>query len=225
MRLDTANRAFVMLLAAAVGGYLLIGVGACLLLCLLGYQVALDGWGALTRGDQDLRPAALFLGLVAAGTVFALWSLGHQLRASRRLARRIRTLTVEHPPPLGAALERAGLAGKVDLVDASEPFSFAYGVGAPRIALSRGLVDSVTPGELEAVLEHERYHVQNLDPLKVVLARALPRAFFYLPALGALRRRYVTARELAADRHALSACGRAPLAGALFKVVRGPDWP
>src|SRR5206468_5920895 len=60
---------------------------------------------------------------------------------------------------------------------------------------------------------------------KVMLARALPAAFFYLPALGGLHRRYVAARELAADRRAVDRCGRRPLAGALFKVVRGPAWP
>jgi beta-lactamase regulating signal transducer with metallopeptidase domain len=75
------------------------------------------------------------------------------------------------------------------------------------------------------VLEHERYHVRNLDPLKVLLARALPATFFYAPVLSSLQRRYVAARELAADRRAFESCGRGPLAGALFKVVRGPTWP
>jgi len=42
----------------------------------------------------------------------------------------------------------------------------------------------VSPAELDAVLEHEHYHVRNRDPLKLVLARALPAAFFYLPVLA-----------------------------------------
>jgi beta-lactamase regulating signal transducer with metallopeptidase domain len=67
--------------------------------------------------------------------------------------------------------------------------------------------------------------VRNLDPLKVLLARALPATFFYIPALHELRARYIAGRELAADRRALESCGRRPLAGALFKVVRGPRWP
>ena len=74
------------------------------------------------------------------------------------------------------------------------------------------------------MLEHERYHVRNLDPLKVLIVRALPATFFFLPALGALRARYVAGRELAADRRAVQACGRKPLVGALLKVVRGPSW-
>ncbi len=74
------------------------------------------------------------------------------------------------------------------------------------------------------MLEHERYHVCNLDPLKAVLVQALSAALFFLPALDALRGRYVAGREFAADRRAVAACGRRPLAGALLKVVRGPDW-
>ncbi len=74
------------------------------------------------------------------------------------------------------------------------------------------------------MLEHERYHVCNLDPLKVVFVQALSAAFFFLPALDSLRARYLAGRELAADRMAVRACGRRPLAGALLKVVRGPDW-
>jgi beta-lactamase regulating signal transducer with metallopeptidase domain len=93
------------------------------------------------------------------------------------------------------------------------------------VAVSRGLVEVASPAELGAVLEHERYHVRNLDPLKVLLARALPQAFFYLPAFRGLESRYVAGRELAADRHAVERAGRKPLAGALFKVVRGPSWP
>src|SRR5205807_10105183 len=72
--------------------------------------------------------------------------------------------------------------------------------------------------------EHERYHVRNLDPLKVLLVRALPATFFFVPALAALRSRYVAGRELAADRRAVQECGRGPLVGALLKVVRGPAW-
>jgi beta-lactamase regulating signal transducer with metallopeptidase domain len=82
------------------------------------------------------------------------------------------------------------------------------------------LLDAVSDAELRAVLVHERYHVRNLDPLKVVVARAVPAAFFFLPALRHLRGCYLAGRELAADRRAMQSCGRRPLAGALYKVAR-----
>ena len=111
------------------------------------------------------------------------------------------------------------------MVEAAEPFSFTYRALQPRVVVSRGLLESASPEELEAVLVHERYHVRNLDPLKVVLARALARGLFFLPALRELERRYVAGRELAADQRALSRCGRRPVASALLKAVRGPSWP
>jgi beta-lactamase regulating signal transducer with metallopeptidase domain len=86
------------------------------------------------------------------------------------------------------------------------------------------LLDSVSAGELRAVLEHERYHVCNLDPLKMLVLRALSATLYFLPVLGSLRSRYATGREFAADRRAVLTCGRSPLAGALLKVVRGPEW-
>jgi beta-lactamase regulating signal transducer with metallopeptidase domain len=94
----------------------------------------------------------------------------------------------------------------------------------PRVAVSRGLVEATSADELSAVIEHERYHVRNLDPLKIVLTRSLSAALFFLPALNALRARYVADCELAADRHAIAQCGDRSLAGALLKVIRGPSW-
>jgi len=108
------------------------------------------------------------------------------------------------------------------VVDSPERFSFAFGALTPRVAVSRGLVEAVSTEELLAVLEHERYHVRNVDPLKVVCARAVGDALFYLPALRDLGARYLTGRELAADQRAVAASGVQPLAGALLKVVRAP---
>jgi Zn-dependent protease with chaperone function len=226
MRLDTANRSFLAMLGASlVAVWLLCGAAACVLLSLVGYDVARHGVGALTSGEHDLRPAVVLLGLVGAGGLLGLWSLGNQVASSRRLARRVRALEQPLPDALAHAAERAGLGGRVSLVDSDESFSFAYGALAPRVVISRRLVEQAAAPELDAVLEHERYHVRNLDPLKVLIARALPATFFYLPVLRELHRRYVAGRELAADRRAVRRCGRKPLAGALFKVVRGPQWP
>jgi beta-lactamase regulating signal transducer with metallopeptidase domain len=151
-------------------------------------------------------------------------SLGRQALASYKLTRRVRRLAAAAPADLKRAATHAGLAGRIVVVDAAEAFSFVYGVFTPRVAVSRGLCDSASPGELRAVLAHERYHVCNLDPLKMLLLRALSATLFYLPVLSSLRARYVAGRELAADRRAVVICGRRSLAGALLKVVRGPDW-
>lgn len=224
MRVDAANRSFAALFGASLlaGMFIFCGAVACVLAGLLAAEVASDGLGSLSEGAR--WTAAVFVAIVGAGAAAGLRSFVGQLRASRRLARRIADLSVPVDRRAGRAAERVGLRD-VGLVECDESFSFAYGVLAPRVAISTGLVQRASDDELAAVLEHERYHVRNLDPLKVLFARALPRTFFYLPALRLFQERYVAGRELAADRLAVQRHGQRPLAGALLKVVRGPQWP
>jgi Zn-dependent protease with chaperone function len=224
MRLDSGNRSFVVLLVAATALYVVLGTAACALLSLLLYRLAVDGSEAFSH-TWAIAPAALFLGMNAAGPLLGIRSLGRQVASSRRLRRRVSRLSRPASPELAAAAEAARLRPRVRVIDSPEAFSFAYGALHPRVVVSHGLLECASPDELQAVLVHERYHVRNLDPLKVVLTRALAATFFLIPALRELERRYLAGRELAADRRALRVCGRRPLASALFKVVRGPSWP
>jgi hypothetical protein len=109
------------------------------------------------------------------------------------------------------------------MVDSTEQFSFVYGIFAPRVAIGQGFLESLTTEELRAALEHERYHVRHLDPLRALLGKTLTEAFFLLPSLEVLRLRYEAGRELAADRRAERACGRRPLLGALLKALEEPS--
>ncbi len=218
------NRAFAAFIAVCTVAFVLVGMGACVLLGIVGYRVQRDGFAALTADGNDVRPALLFLVIVAAGTVAGSWSVRRQWQATRRLRARVEELRGAPSPKLVEAAARVGVVGRVDLVEVSEPFSFTHGLGAARIVVSRGLAASLSDAELVAVLEHERYHVRNRDPLKVFVTRLLAPMLFFLPALRELRVRYIADRELAADRRALRRHGRRPLAGALYKVVGTPAW-
>jgi len=224
--MDSANRSFVVLVGVSLllGMYVLCGAIGSVLMPLVFARAAHGGIGAPLSSADPLLPALLFILLVATGTGLGLCSLARQAVASRGLARRVSASSLALPEELAAVCKQVGLHGRVALVDAPEWFSFVYGALSPRVALSRGLSEGVNPSELRAVLEHEHYHVRNLDPLKLVLVEAISRAFFFLPALASLRVRYIAARELAADRRAMRACGHLPLASALLKVVRGPEW-
>jgi Zn-dependent protease with chaperone function len=226
MKLDSANRSFLALmgLALLLGMYVLCGAVGSVLVPLLVARVSHNGFSGLWHSGGSLLPVALFIALVAVGLAFGVRSTARQIVASRRLALRVRGLALELPEGLAFTAREIGLGERVVLLDAPERFSFAYGVLTPRVVVSCGLLEGVSDEELRAILEHERYHVCNLDPLKVVLVQALSATFFFLPALDSLRARYLAGRELAADRRAVKACGRRPLVGALLKVVRGPDW-
>jgi Zn-dependent protease with chaperone function len=226
MRLDRANRSFLAFVGVALPFATTVLCGA-LGRVLVPLSLVRISHGGLTGLWSDrgslLAPLVLFV-LIAVGLGLGARALVRQALASRVLSRRVRALTSTAPEALAQAARQTGLAGRVVLVDAADSFSFVYGVMTPRVVVSRGLLERATREELRAVLEHERYHVCNVDPLKAVIVRVLSEALFFFPALDSLRASYVTGRELAADRRAVALYGRRAVAGALLKVVQGPDW-
>lgn len=178
---------------------------------------------ALARlGLACLLPAAAFVTVVGISLGRASRTLIRQMSATRRLSHWVQAHALPRPPELFAAARVTGLDGRVSVVDSSEKYSFVYGIVVPRVAVSRGFLESLTADELRAALEHERYHVRHLDPLRALLGKTLIEAFFMLPSLEVLRLRYEAGRELAADHRAERVCGRQPLLGALLKAVEGP---
>jgi hypothetical protein len=176
-------------------------------------RVADDGIEALARGV--LLPATTMLVLLLIGAAAGVASILRQVSATRDLAEHVARHRASPPP---------GTPAGVEVVDHDDPFAFTFGLGEPRMAVSRGLIERLSPGELEAVVTHERYHVRARDPFKLVVSRAAARTCFFLPAIDHLVMRYLAGRELAADRAPLRDLGRPALAGALFKVVAGPGW-
>ncbi|MGH2873648.1 MAG: M56 family metallopeptidase, partial [Solirubrobacteraceae bacterium] len=224
MSWDGANRSFLAsaLVGSLLAAYVLCGAVAGVLAPMLFARVSRDGWG--TVFSLSLAPTLMLLTILAIGVARAGSVLAQQTLASHRLASRARELALAAPERLARASRVVGLDGRVALVAGAERFSFVHGLLRPRVVLSRGLLDRLSDVELQAVLEHERYHVTNLDPLKSVALRVLAAASFFVPALGELHARYAAARELAADRRAIAACGTRSLAGALLHAVHRPAW-
>jgi Zn-dependent protease with chaperone function len=220
MPMDSATRNFLGIvgISATLAAYAVCGLIAYVLIPFLELPPE-----ALARlGLACLLPAAAFVSVVGISLGLASRTLVRQLSATRRLAHRVQAHALPKLPELFAAVQATGLDGRVSMVDSSERFSFVYGIVVPRVAISRGFLESLTDEELRAALEHERYHVRHLDPLRALLGKALIEAFFLLPSLEVLRLRYEAARELAADHRAERVCGRQPLLGALLKAVEGP---
>jgi Zn-dependent protease with chaperone function len=218
--MDSPTRNFLGLVgtSAALAAYPVCGFIAYVLVPLLGLSA-----GALARiSPVCLLPAIALTALVGTSAGLAARTLGRQMSASRRLSRRVRAHALPPPPELSVAVRASGLDGRVTVVDSPEQFSFVYGILVPRVAIGRGFLESLTAEELRAALEHERYHVRHLDPLRALLGKALTEAFFLLPALEVLRLRYEAGRELAADRRAERVGGRRALLGALLKALEEP---
>ena len=202
------------MVATAAAPYGLLFLAGCGFGSYIAERVGDEGFTALGRGVLLLATGVLLV--LFAGAVLGAVSVARQFTATRRLA--------EHVDRNRLPARAAAPAG-VEVIDHGEPFAFTFGLGTPRIAVSRGLIEQLSAEELEAVVVHERYHVRARDPLKLVVARTAARACWFLPAIGHLVARYLAGRELAADRRSLRDLGRPALAGALFKVVAGPGWP
>jgi Zn-dependent protease with chaperone function len=218
--MDSATRNFLGLvgISATLAAYPVCGFIAYVLVPLLGFSP-----GALAHlGPVCLLPVVALTVLVGTSAGLAARTLGRQISASRRLSRRVRSLALPPPPVLSVAAKATGLDGRVTVLDSPEQFSFVYGILVPRVAIGRGFLESLTAEELRAALEHERYHVRHLDPLRALLGKALTEAFFLLPSLEVLRLRYEAGRELAADRRAERVGGRRALLGALLKALEEP---
>jgi beta-lactamase regulating signal transducer with metallopeptidase domain len=214
--MDSADRCFAFLVGTSV---VFLGYGAC--------GVIAFALAPLVAGDQGASPVfgllalALVIGLAGASAALGARAAWRHRGDNARLVGELERAAVAPGAELRAAAREAGLDGRVVAVASADPFSFVFGIFRPRVAIATGMLERLSPAELRAALEHERYHVRNLDPLRELVGRVLAEALFFLPLAASLHRRYATERELAADRRAAAICGRRPLAGALLAALEG----
>lgn len=215
----SARRAFWLL--ATLGGASLLALAG--LLAWQGQRLAEGVWLAcqsVVAAVGGLLPTlglALPLLMLAVGLMAGLGSLAWQFWNTQRLVGAVSSRAVPLPPGIQAGVDRLGLTGRVELVEDGDAYAFTQGLVHPRIWVSTALVGLLDTDELAAVLCHERYHVQQHDPLRVLLSRAVAHGLFFVPAAAALRNAYLVAKEIEAD--AASQADTA-LAAALVKLLR-----
>jgi Zn-dependent protease with chaperone function len=107
----------------------------------------------------------------------------------------------------------------VSCVNDSASLVAVVGIFAPRVFISRNIVETLSPGELDAALSHELAHVSAWDNLRqLVLKVTRFHGLHFLTQMDAL---WARISELAADERAI-AQGASPLnlSSALVKVGR-----
>ncbi len=161
----------------------------------------------LVPQSVDLK-AILVLALAALGLLVLVRggrSLMRQIRASRTFVGRQTVVGL-----------RVIDGSVVNLVPDSRAQAFCAGLLRPQLYLSTGALDALSETELRAVLAHERHHLTRMDPLRILLARVLGEALFFLPVMRRLDARYAALAEIAADEAAARAHGAPTLASALL---------
>jgi beta-lactamase regulating signal transducer with metallopeptidase domain len=103
-------------------------------------------------------------------------------------------------------------------------FAYCVGIKNSQIYVSSGLVAQMNAKELEAILLHEKSHLDNRDPLVLTLLSLTQNLFPYLPILSDLIRNFRIEREIRADKSAVSQQGEMqPLLSAMKKLLLVPD--
>ena len=171
---------------------------------------ACDSW--LSAGGPAAL-ASLALALLALVTLaLGLRSAARQVLATRRYL---------HSLPFSDSPGKIAGASCV-VIESAEPQAFCAGYLQPRIYLSRGTLDTLKDHQLEAIAAHELHHLRRRDPLRLLVARALADALFFIPLLRRMSERYADLGELAADEAAVRRLeSHGPLAGALLKFSGG----
>jgi heat shock protein HtpX len=147
------------------------------LAALVGYLI---GWILETEGS-DTMPAVSALGIGAAGVMAAIsvgWSLislavGDKMVLSMAGAKLIEQ---QDAPQLYNVVEEISIAAgvpmpKVMVLETEALNAFATGnrIGNGTIAVTRGLIDTLSRDELQGVVAHEMAHLANLDTRYMVV--------------------------------------------------------
>jgi bla regulator protein BlaR1 len=142
----------------------------------------------------------IVLGVWLAGTALVCVWWGRQWRPLRSALNRATPLR------LGADCDTGGLTVM------SSPSAFEPGVMGilrPVLLLPEGLVDRLTPGQLDAILAHERAHVRAHDNLFAAVHMAVEAIFWFHPFVWWIERRMIDERECACDEAVIRA-GKRP---------------
>lgn len=102
------------------------------------------------------------------------------------------------------------------------PVVSLVGTWRPRIFVANQVLESLSPGEVEAAVAHEAAHLRSGDNLKRLIVRSCPDLLAFLPAGRRLEREWAQAAETAADLQAAGgdAAKALELGAALLKVAR-----
>lgn len=122
-------------------------------------------------------------------------------------------------------ISRLGLHDKAILVKSDKQFAFCLGVRVPKIYFSTGLLAHLSHKELEAVLLHEQYHLENHDTFTMIVASVAQSLFPFFPLINDLINRYRIEREIAADKFAVGKLAdKYILISALKKLLAFPTY-
>lgn len=117
-------------------------------------------------------------------------------------------------------LEKLQLADKTYFIENEKRFAFCLGVRSAKIYVSTGLLTCLTIEELEVVLRHERYHLNNRDTLTMLIASIGESLLPFFPIFSDILANFRIEREIKADAEAIQGLGnKEPVISVLKKLL------
>ena len=163
-------------------------------------------------GVQVEMLGALIAGGLLARFGFSLLREGRTATSQRRRQR--------------AGVSLVGHAGVVPgtlVVEDSRPAVFCIPGIRPRVVLTTGALEVLTPRQRVLTLSHEQAHLKGRHDLPLTLARGLQRAFPFVSLFGVAAKEIGTLLEMVADDRAARGDDRLELAAALIRLAQGPQ--
>jgi beta-lactamase regulating signal transducer with metallopeptidase domain len=123
----------------------------------------------------------------------------------------------------GRQFQSPAVSSSITVIDEKWPVIAMVGVIYPRFVISRAVVETLSPDELDCALRHERAHRTSADNFKRLLLLLTPDVLpFVSRAFSVLERSWVTLSEWAADDSAVADDPQrsVSLAGALVRVAQ-----
>lgn len=99
--------------------------------------------------------------------------------------------------------KKLGLQDKLFVYQSDHHSAFCFGFFNTKIYVSTGLVNILSEIELEAVIRHERYHLENKDALTFLFALVVQTMFPFFPVISDISKRYRILNEVGADEAAI----------------------
>ena len=126
-----------------------------------------------------------------------------------------------HSSVLSKLARKINLKDDILVVKNSQPIALCYGLFRPKIYISTGLLNTMSSNELEAILKHEKHHLEHKDNRSILFSHIVQNTFPFIPILSDLVNNFRIEREIAADAYAAAGGKHQLVASALKKLLKG----
>ena len=89
----------------------------------------------------------------------------------------------------------------ISILDNNKLTAYTFGLFRPKIVISRPLLQKLTVKQLEAVILHELFHIQNRHTLWLLIIRTISSFLFFIPIFKYLYSQLKTEFEISADAY------------------------